>query len=160
MTDIGELEKKVWFRFFKLCYVSVYVVSVCAVLVLSYDTLPRKYVNYWDIRCSDGRTAPARENSIYPIDGQITPDEDAKARHLCDLPPLPPGFVLDPPPTARSGGFIPDKKNYSLVPQYATRGSYKEAAQSFILGLGIVILLGEFIRRSFLYVVAGRPFFS
>ena len=72
MTDIGELEKKAWFRFFKLCFVSVYVLSVCAVLFLSYDSLPSKYVDYWDIHCSDGRTAPTRENSIYPIDGQIT----------------------------------------------------------------------------------------
>ena len=144
MTDIGELEKKAWFRFFKLCFVSVYVLSVCAVLFLSYDSLPSKYVDYWDIHCSDGRTAPTRENSIYPIDGQITPAEDSKARKLC------------------AGAPWEDEKNYSysLVPQYATRGSYRKAAQNFILGLGIVILLGEFIRRSFLYIVAGKPFFS
>src|SRR5262250_1051014 len=84
MTDIGELEKKAWFRFFKLCFVSVYVLSVCAVLFLSYDSLPSKYVDCWDIHCSDGRTAPTRENSIYPIDGQITPDEDSKARKICE----------------------------------------------------------------------------
>ena len=173
MTDIGELEKKAWFRFFKLCFVSVYVLSVCAVLFLSYDSLPSKYVDYWDIHCSDGRTAPTRENSIYPIDGQITPDEDSKARKLCEhqisAPSLPPGFVVEQMPplppgsnreTAARRNFIPDEKNYSLAPQYATRGSYKEAAKTFILGLGIVILLGEFIRRSFLYVVAGKPFFS
>jgi len=173
MTDIGELEKKAWFRFFKLCFVSVYVLSVCAVLFLSYDSLPSKYVDYWDIHCSDGRTAPTRENSIYPIDGQISPDEDSKARKLCEhqisAPSLPPGFVVEQMPplppgsnreTAARRNFIPDEKNYSLVPQYATRGSYKEAAQNFILGLGIVVLLGEFIRRSFLYVVAGKPFFS
>jgi len=73
------------------------------------------------------------------------------------MPPLPPGSNRE---TAARRNFIPDEKNYSLVPQYATRGSYKEAAQNFILGLGIVVLLGEFIRRSFLYVVAGKPFFS
>src|SRR5215470_1217237 len=42
MTDIGELEKKAWFRFFKLCYVTAYVISVCAVLFLSYDSSPSK----------------------------------------------------------------------------------------------------------------------
>ena len=35
-----------------------------------------------------------------------------------------------------------------------------EAGKVLLWGLGTVILLGELIRRSFLYVVAGRPFFT
>src|SRR5262249_2025330 len=126
MTDIGELEKKAWFRFFKLCYVSVYVLSVCAVAFLSYDSLPTKYVDDWDIHCSDGRTAPTRENSIYPIDGQISPDEDSKARQLCAGP-----WNKYKRPALN---FIPDEKNYSLVAKHATRGSYKEAGKTLFWG--------------------------
>jgi hypothetical protein len=147
MTEIDELEKKALFRFFKLCYVTVYVLSIGAVLALSYDSFPHNYVDYWDIHCSDGRRAPTRENSIYPIGGSISPDEDAKARGICARQ------------LSGGGTFIPDEKNYSLVPKYAIRGSYNEVGKILVLGLGIVILLGEFIRRSFLYVVAGKPFF-
>lgn len=79
MIRVEELEKRAWYRFFKLCYVFTYIVLVSGVLFFAYGELPEDYI---------------------------------------------------------------------------------AAGKILLWGLGIVILLGELIRRSFLYVVAGRPFFT
>ena len=47
-----------------------------------------------------------------------------------------------------------------LARERVERGSYGEAGQAFLLGLVTVIFVGELIRRSYLYIVAGIPFFS
>ncbi|MBI4529603.1 MAG: hypothetical protein HY695_37875 [Deltaproteobacteria bacterium] len=145
MVRTAELEKKAWYRFFKLCYVFAYVVSVCVVLLISYFDFPTEYIDSTSsiILCENGKRYLATANSIYPTSTELDSDDDQKARWLC--------FDI-----VGSVTFIPDEppRNYTFIPVKTTRGSY----QPLFWGLGIVIFLGEIIRRSFLYVVVGRPF--
>lgn len=166
-NHLKELEKKAWFRFLKLCYIFVYILAVAFVMVLAYGDLPRDYLDNWGSRivCNSGMVYETSKNSIYPVNGNLDQEEDAKARKLCAyditrrmnemIPPPPPGFVLE-----GSAVPAPTEKNYKLVTERKTRGSYKEVAKTLIWGLGTILFLGEVVRRSFLYVVAGKRFFS
>lgn len=178
MTE--NLEKKAWYRFFKLLYVFAYVLAVSVVLLIGYSELPTEYIDSHNsvIRCANGKEYSAGASSIYATgSGQLDASDDVKATKLCEdifdraavdfHPPMAGKEVPleDIPEELRykAGaevplGFVADisVKNYTFIPLKAVRGSYA----TLFWSLGTVILVGEVIRRSFLYVVAGRPFFN
>lgn len=144
MTEVENLEKKAWYRFFKLCYLFAYVLSVSVVLFAAYQDRPTEYIDSDSsiIRCANGKEYSAGAISSYFARSQLDAYDDEKARKLCTTPDLP----LD---------VIELNKNYIFIPVKSIRGSYA----TLFWGFGTVILVGEVIRRSFLYVVAGRSFF-
>jgi hypothetical protein len=83
----------------------------------------------WAIHCSNGHVLSTLENSIYAINGELSPGEDHKVKALCDPDPY---------------GLVVVDKNYDLVQGQV---SYKEAAWRLFWGLATLVFLGEFIRR-------------
>jgi hypothetical protein len=153
MATDKNLQEKSWFRFVKLSYVLVYVALIAAVVVLAYIQLPYEYISDWEstILCSDGKAYKTGANSIYPSDGVLNTNGDIAARKLCAY-----NIVRDYSDQYQT----PVDINYSLLPVRKTHGGYTQTAQTLFWGLAIVCLAGEIIRRSFFYVVTGRPFFA
>lgn len=162
-----ELENRVWYRCCKLCYGFAYVIALSFAVALGYTARPVEYIDSDEsiIVCANGSSHSAREISGYFSSSELNSYADEKARQLCS------GFeekrlfekggwvyrdnltgeVLPP-------GVIPLERNsvYTFIPIKGVRGGYG----TILWGLGIVVLVGEIIRRSFLYVVAGIPFFD
>ena len=176
-NGVEELEKKTWFRFFKLCYIFVYVLAVAFVLFLVSFDLPKDYFDDWDsqIFCNNGKVYPTSGNSIYPHNGTLDQAGDAKAGKLCagnifdqfdqiarekQSKGIPPERLVPPEDLPPDRYKLRTGTNYKLVTELKTRGSYKEVAKFLFWGLVIIWFLGEVVRRSFLYVAIGKKFFS
>jgi len=174
-----ELEKKSWFRFCKLCYGFAYVVSLMIAWAIGYAKFPVEYIDSDRsvIQCADGKQYSASAVSGYFFTSQLNSYNDEKARKLCTMPDIFDELMPDPksaiaqrkdifdellPDTAANSKPEPSfdvieiNRNYTFISAKAVRGSYA----TLFWGLGIVVLAGEIIRRSFLYVVAGVPFFD
>lgn len=171
----NELEKKAWYRFFKLCYGFGYVVSLTIAVAIGYSEFPVEYTDSDKsiIRCANGKEYPASTISSY-VNAALYLGTDEKARKLCEEPAQGEEIVGVELPDGRTVGvalprgadpkiaipravarIMAKDKNYTFIAVKAIRGSY----ETLFWGLGIVIFLGELIRRSFLYVVVGKPFF-
>lgn len=108
--------------------------------------------------CSRDEKAAARGRFLTPdeVEEAMRPWEGLQESNNSSL------SVKNPPNL--SGTVVPDSdlppdlreqtKNYVFIPVKAVQGGYG----TLLWGVGIVLFLGEIIRRSFLYVVAGKPF--
>ena len=152
MTTVNDLERRAWYRFLKLCYALLYFICVALVVGYAYTSLPYEYLDDWNstIICTNGKSYPSGTNSIYVSEGRLNDDGDIDARKLCTY-----DVIRDYTNQYKT----PKEKNYNLITLHATRGSYKEAGKILFWGLPVVYLVGELIRRSFLYVLVGQRFF-
>lgn len=82
----NELEKKAWYRFFKLCYGFGYIVSLVVAVAIGYSEFPVEYVDsdISIIRCANGKEYSARAISGYFVNNQLDSYDDEKARKLCE----------------------------------------------------------------------------
>jgi len=185
---VRELQKKAWFRFCKLAYVFGYIVSLTVAVVIGYSEFPVEYIDSDEsiVVCASGSRHSARAISDYFYSSELNSLVDEKARKLCTSEwafeqevrladdrtfkmGIPSWANLNVE-TSKITKLIEERKitdvfdiaalerkytDYIFIPSKAVRGSYA----TLLWGLGIVVLAGGIIRRSFLYVVAGVPFF-
>lgn len=55
---------------------------------------------------------------------------------------------------------IPGEKNYAIEFTYETRGGWDVAIRGTLRGIALILVVFELLRRTFLYVVVGRRFFT
>lgn len=165
MTDLNQLEKKAWYRFCKLCYGFAYAFALSFAVAIGYAAFPIEYIDSDEsiVVCASGSRHSARAISGYLSSSELSSFDDDKARKLCSSFEEKwlfekGGWIYQDKLTGETlpPGVIPLEKDsdYIFIPVKAVRGGYG----TLLWGVGIVLFLGEIIRRSFLYVVAGKPF--
>jgi hypothetical protein len=136
-----------WSRLAKLIYTLCYISAVGYLLFGSFSQGQRHPTITYNIKCLD-HTDSYNAEHILTIDdsnGRFPGNFDQRLRDFC----------------ATHSGVRPHigKINYTTS-NHEYRFSYEKAGVFLGWGLLVTILLGELLRRSFSYVVAGVPFFE
>lgn len=156
MTTPLNLEEKVWYRLVKVIYIFFYIVACLIVALMAYSERPRTFVDSDRsfIICSNGISsayAAGKHRIGIGADGSVYSWDEPDAHKLCAY-----GIIDD----YRNQYATPPEKNYSVRVAYRHVGSRNAVLKVLVYGFLIVILTLEVIKRTFLYVAVGQPFFG
>ena len=144
----GDLEHKPWYRFLKVLYLVIFILSFLSVVGIAWSEKPRRTIDgeLSSIACDNGKYYAPSKNSIWIIGDSLDYTDDNHARILCKYD------TLDFYSYRYSNEFI--AKNYTLKPVYTKTDYGSWLAYSF-LGLAIVWLVLRIIKSAFFYVAVG-----
>jgi hypothetical protein len=162
MEKRKELEAKPWYRFVKVLYILSYaVVLLFTVFVVYGQYKPYTSVDEsktW-ITCNYGnrRTFTAKQANIYImsnfLETKTLPNRDrTRIQELCGISQQEVQTSLN----ALYEGTGGEKALFDISPSSTSYGSWGEFSKNLVIGLGIVFLIFEGIKRAFLYIVTGR----
>lgn len=98
------------------------------------------------INCDNGQKYKVEDVSYVLTSNKLDDYEDKEARKLCAYGK---DDLFSPVPTSI---------NYSLDLKIDNRFAWTKGAKNIFFGLLIVFIVFELIKRTFLYIAAGRPF--
>jgi hypothetical protein len=128
-----ELENKAWYRLCKLCYVLLYVTFVSIAIAIGYSALPSEQIIRDNLHA-------VRPSVTYRVEYDTGEKYDVESvRELTDLEAY----------NAVQGTLDPSAIRVKYI-----HGGYA----TLFWCLGAVVVIGELVRRSFLYVVKGTSF--
>lgn len=170
ISDIVELEKKLFYRLVKVFYIFFLMIFLSAMFFSGYSSIPQRYVD-------DERSYLVCENGIYPFKnlgihfwtekGEIVSNNfDKKADRVCS--------GNDDSAIKESGQITPEiaraelKRRemirqpnhpvYVLSPEFITEGGWFDVFCWWFLGSGITYITLSVIRDTLIYVAFGKKF--
>ncbi len=179
-----NLEKKRWYRFLKVVYIFFAIFLVYIAFAWAWTAKPESVVDYAKITCSNGYFVNSNDIDVSIFDETISSSDDEKIRLYCVTDPdklegmqkaLKLGISLGAirerlsENFARKYGatsFDPFKeggtpvKNYEVEYVYITHGSWTNFLLTFASISFFGFLFIEIVRRTLLYIIAGKSFFS
>ena len=158
VTTNHDLESKIWYRLSKIIYIGFYIFFILSFLIPSYYSKP-KIITEKDkvkIKCNNGnefiKTIYSPINSIEDIE---TLDSHVfNPIRLCQYGDETTSYYLwDKYPTS-------SEKNYTIEFVTHLNKSWQDYLTNRVIVLTMIIVTFEIVRRSFLYIVARKRFFS
>lgn len=147
--SINDLEKKAWYRAFKIIYIIIILIAVLIVCAASWSTRPKPTLDEYNslIVCDNGKSYRPIQNDIYiyGYDTELSYYNDKDARVLCKYDTL--NF------SAYSDEVI--AKNYTFSPVY-NEAKYGSWFGQTLLALFVVWLFSYLVKACFLYIVIGQ----
>lgn len=183
-----NLEKKRWYRFLKVVYIFSAIFLVYIAFAWAWTAKPENVVDYAKITCSNGYSVNSDDIDVSVFDETISPSDDEKIRFYCvtDLNKLegvqkalklgvslkairerlyPVGTTITNEQFEMEmdldAGLIGNtNRNYEVEYVYITHGSWTNFLLTFTSISFFGFLFIEIIRRTLLYIIAGKSFFS
>jgi predicted nucleic acid-binding Zn ribbon protein len=138
-------ELKAWYRFLKVVYVLLFIVSVGFVCIVAFTTIPQRTLdgNLSMIKCENGKSYAPAKNSIYVYGDSLSYYDDQDARILCEYDS-----------TNYYSLTAASYQNYTFAPAYI-EPDYSSWFFYTALALLIVWTILKLIRIGVQYVVLG-----
>lgn len=171
MKNEDSLEKKHWYRLLKVIYIFSAIFLVLIAFAWAWTAKPESVVDYAKITCSNGYSVNSNEIGVSFISETIFSSDDEKIRLYCVTNP----DKLEAVQTALKLGVslkaIQERlsqenrpignanKNYEVEYVYITHGSWTNFLLTFASISFFGFLFIEVIRRTLLYIIAGKHFF-
>lgn len=150
-------EKKAWFRMSKVIYYLAAFLALLIVLVVAYSLRPSSHT-YTDgdktiVACNNGKKVRNRIRYISE-NSDISFSDDIELKSLCKYGNSDLITALE----HQKQGELPVDRNYRLEFYQTTNnyGSWEEAFATLLVGIPLVILVFEIIKRIFLYITIGK----
>lgn len=144
----GDLEYRAWYRFLKVLYLIIFILSILSVIGIAWLSKPSRTIDekLSSIACNNGKYYTPSKNSIWVIGDSLDYTDDQHARILCKYD------TLDFYNYRYSNEYI--AKNYTFKPVY-TKIDYGSWLAYSLIGLAVVWLVLRIIKLAFFYIVVG-----
>lgn len=165
------LEKKRWYRFLKVVHIVFVIFLVLIAFAWAWSTKPKQIIDYANINCSNGHIFTSKEANIYLYNEEIDSYDDERIKNFCasdengrirvknKISGKTGTMSLENP-----SSYLYEKLDaiptYNADFVYKTEGSWQAAITVFLKITIVGILFIEIIRRTLLYIVVGKSFFS